>query len=124
MSKSKPNFGKTIAIDFDGVLHKYNGWQDGKIDGPIHGSLDAIKALCKKRHVIIFTTRPEAIVKEWLKKYGFPSLAVTNKKEKFYVMVDDRGIRFDGEWTDEIIHSIFKFEPYWIKNRNGHGSSS
>lgn len=121
---SKSDFGKTIAIDFDGVLHKYNGWQNGKIDEPISGSLEAIKTLSAKRSVIIFTTRPEEIVKKWLKKYGFPDLVVTNKKEKFYVMVDDRGLRFDGKWTDEIIRSIFKFEPYWIKNRNENGSSS
>lgn len=35
---------KSIAIDFDGVIHDYNnGWQNGKIYGkPIEGAFEGI----------------------------------------------------------------------------------
>jgi histidinol phosphatase-like enzyme len=72
---------KTIAIDFDGVIHSFElGYHDGTIYGsPIEGSIDAIKKLSKKYHIVIYTakakkdrplingkTGPE-LIWEWLK---------------------------------------------------------
>lgn len=66
---------KTIAIDFDGVIHKYSsGWQDGTIyDEPIDGSLEAIRDLLKQGYsVFIFSTRSPRQIKRWLDdKYPF-----------------------------------------------------
>ena len=42
---------KTIAIDFDGVIHKYSkGWHDGTIyDKANEGAFEFIRELMKKR---------------------------------------------------------------------------
>ena len=61
---------KTIAIDFDGVIHSYSlGWQNGSIyDLPVFGSQTSIKKLRNKGYrIVIFTAREELEnVEEWL----------------------------------------------------------
>jgi 5'(3')-deoxyribonucleotidase len=52
--------GKTIAIDFDGVIHNYDrGWQDGVIYGDaMPGAMRAMIRLMQQGYeVVIFTTR-------------------------------------------------------------------
>ena len=49
---------RRLMIDFDGVLHEYDGWNDGVIEGkPIQGAREAIEELKKTFEIIIFTTR-------------------------------------------------------------------
>ena len=100
---------KTIAVDFDGVIHGYSkGWQDGTIyDPPVPGvvrSLDRLRRAGFK--VVIYTTRvsnrsvfqeSQAIqVKEYLEKYGIPYDEIfTGEKPMFFALIDDRAIRFD-----------------------------
>lgn len=122
MSKQK----RTIALDFDGVLHKYNGWQDGKIDGPIPGARDAvIEMLRRGQEVVIFSTRDPHMIRSWLVLHGFPQgLEITNVKKPFYVIVDDRAHAFQGEWSQEVLRDILKFEPYWIKARRKGGQEA
>jgi len=59
----------TIAIDFDGVVHKYSkGWQDGSVyDEPFEGVFEAIEELMKENTVFIFSTRNPQQIKKWLK---------------------------------------------------------
>jgi len=60
---------KTIAIDFDGVIHKYsNGWQDGEIyDNEIEGCFETIKSLMDDGYcVFILSTRSPDQIKSWL----------------------------------------------------------
>ena len=60
---------KTIAIDFDGVIHKYSkGWQDGSIyDEPVEGAFEAIQHYMKNDYaVFIFSTRNPRQIKKWL----------------------------------------------------------
>lgn len=60
---SKKRTPRTIAIDFDGVLHRYAGYKGGKIDGPIRGARDAVAALQAAGHtVVVFTTRDATTV--------------------------------------------------------------
>lgn len=102
---------KTIAIDFDGVVHKYSkGWQDGEIyDEPVEGALKAMVELYNKDYeIVIFTTREEdGSINRWIAeqyhKY-FPNqeifaFRVTNKKPPAIAYIDDRGIRFTN-WKD------------------------
>jgi len=102
---------KTIAFDFDGVVHKYSkGWQDGKIyDEPVEGALEGLVELYNKGYKIaIFTTREDtSSVGRWIWKYykklfqdqEMIEFEVTNKKPIAIAYVDDRGIRFTN-WKD------------------------
>lgn len=107
------DYQKTIAIDFDGVIHKYSkGWQDGSIyDVPMEGAIEALERLLKRGYrVVIHTCRAETSegmnqVLQWLLTHA-PHLAkeeykisVTDKKPKAIAYVDDRAIRFTN-WAD------------------------
>lgn len=64
---------KTIAIDFDGVIHKYSkGWHDGTIyDEPVEGVFKLIGGLCEDYNVFIFSTRSPRQIKKWLHWHCF-----------------------------------------------------
>ena len=108
----KENYQKTIAVDFDGVIHAYSkGWHDGTIyDEPIEGAIESIERLLKRGYkVAIFTCRAETIegaeaVANWIdnhltfKKPEY-TIHVTNIKPKAIAYIDDRGIRFTN-WKD------------------------
>jgi hypothetical protein len=92
------NDKETIAVDFDGVIHKYSkGWENGACyDIPVNGAVEAIKELQRKYIVIIFTARTGATLnnaKKWLTKYGI-ECPVTNRKPKAKFYIDDRAIVF------------------------------
>lgn len=108
---------KTIAVDFDGVIHRYSkGWQDGSIyDSPVEGSEKQLKKLVDKGYkVVIFTTRvnPEMgdnvevereKMRKWLSSNGFKENVhyheITALKPKASFYIDDRAIRFT-DWED------------------------
>lgn len=93
----------TLAIDFDGVLHKYSkGYHDGTLyDDPIEGALDAIKTLLESGYsLVIYTARRNLEdVQKWLQDWGFPPLEVTNNKPHAVAYIDDRAVRFTN-WND------------------------
>lgn len=104
---------KTIAIDFDGVIHTYDkGWGDGTIYGElIPGSEAAIRSLMDDYAVIIFTTRWPAQVAVWIEQQTeIPCttehdevfwneqgiLLITNHKYPAVAYIDDRAIKFEN----------------------------
>lgn len=111
---------KTIAIDFDGVIHKYDrGWQDGKIYGDvIEGALECMTKLKEDGFdLFILTTRVTEghgaiykgevgtlAIKLWLEEKfeeaGLTpfSIDVTSEKRPAIAYIDDRGIRFTNWW--------------------------
>ena len=108
---------KTIAIDFDGVIHSFElGYHDGTIYGsPIEGSVDAIKKLSKKYHIVIYTakakkdrplingkTGPE-LIWEWLKKYELNEYIkdITAEKPRCICYIDDKAIQFQN-WNQAL----------------------
>ena len=107
---------KTIYIDFDGVINNYSGWKDGELFEPKDGSLDFIKELALNYEIRVFTTRNREDIWKWLIKYNFDPYIqdVTNKKEPAYVYIDDRGIRFDGDY-EKLMSDVQNFQPYWKK---------
>jgi len=64
---------KTIAIDFDGVIHKYSkGWLDGSIyDEPFEGVFETIMQLMREHTVFVFTARSPRQIKKWLKEHCY-----------------------------------------------------
>jgi len=65
---------KTVAIDFDGVIHKYShGYGDGSIyDEPIEGAFDFIQKLMGEGYAVyIHSTRSPWKIKSWLLFHTF-----------------------------------------------------
>lgn len=101
---------QTLAIDFDGVIHKYSkGWQGGVIyDDPIDGAIESIFQLMERYEVVIFTSRDDLnAVSMWLEsKFNFESRGrqapkITNQKPIAVAYIDDRGIRFT-DWISTL----------------------
>lgn len=115
---------ETIAVDFDGVIHKYrHGWADGSVyDVPMEGSIEALNRLVQSHYVFIHSTRDPQQIVEWFWTTAFSEpeinfadltirdvvivgesvrfwnvpyiIGVTNRKLPASVYVDDRGLRF------------------------------
>lgn len=110
---------QTIAIDFDGVIHKYSkGWHDGTAyDEPIDGAIEAIKTLMKVYTVFVFTTRDLKQVQNWFGVHTDIGTEIISDDRTFYenkhlvglsnrklaaiAYIDDRGIRFTN-WKDAL----------------------
>jgi hypothetical protein len=95
---------KTLAIDFDGVVHRYSrGWQDGTIyDPPVHGALEGLRRLAALGYdLVLYTTRvrddiQREALNRWLRENGFHGIfsTVTDRKPLAVAYIDDRAIRF------------------------------
>ena len=114
MSDYKP----TIAVDFDGVIHSYiSGWRGAHVipDLPVEGAIEWLDGLLLRFHVVIVSTRARTwrgrrAIRRWLRDHcknawlehwthpGFESIQVTAKKVPALVYIDDRAMRFEGEF--------------------------
>ncbi len=102
---------ETICLDFDGVLHSYvSGWQgEANIpDPPIHGSDKAVARLRKRYRIVVHSARcfnkeGRDAVRAWLKQHGIEVDDVCEHKPPAKVYVDDRGVRFDGDWQETMV---------------------
>lgn len=104
----------TLLVDFDGVLHDYQGWTGPvPVGQPIEKARAAMHLLANTYRLVCFTTRATDFTKAWLAQYGFPEMKVTDKKEPAVLIIDDRAITFTGVWTDEFIQTINAFQPHW-----------
>lgn len=98
---------KTIAVDFDGVIHKYSeGYHDGTIyDELMEGAKDALFRLRQRYEVVVFSVREPQQIIDWLDKQNIVVDEVTNVKPKAVVYIDDRGLRFTN-WKDMLNYLI------------------
>lgn len=110
------NMPKSVAIDFDATIHEYSrGFQDGSIyDPPIPGALEAIVAFDRVGYkVIILTARDQhqhSTIFYWLdqrlREMGHEiNFQVTSVKPPAELYIDDRGLRFEGDWTRAIFQA-------------------
>lgn len=111
---------KIIAFDFDGVLAKYDGWEGYQHLGePIDGMRKVLQQLKSDGwKIIIYTTRGNAEIAEWCKKYDMlydyinmnPEIQGQNPgKPVASIYVDDRAIRFTGD-AKKLMKDIREFE--------------
>lgn len=125
---------RTIAFDFDGVIHKYSGgWQDGSIyDEPNEDVIGVMYRLLTEGYsVAIVSTRNPIQISEWWNNHQFPMKAtpvindtkfwsnteyigVFNKKIPALVYIDDRGLTFKGD-TSNLYNEITTFRTYQEK---------
>lgn len=111
----------TICVDFDGVIHSYDdGWKDGSIYGTVMpGFQDWLKGIENIFRVVVHTSRSSRQVEAWLDERGI-QLPVVNEKPPAWVTIDDRAIRFDGNWkADELSPDmLLKFLPWNVRNKH------
>lgn len=107
---------KSVAVDFDGVIHGYRqGWRDGSIyDEPYQGAAPALQTLLDAGYeVVIYTTRaderevdgvrqPSQIeeVRAYLERHGIPYTRIHQGvgKPLCKLFIDDNALRFEGDW--------------------------
>lgn len=109
-------FRPTICIDFDGVIHSYdNGWQGGVIYGHVvPGFFEWAEKAAKCFRLVVYSSRSaiqvqvDAMSMWMLDRYtvwhgspdGFSQLfEFASEKPPAWVTIDDRAIRFDGDWS-------------------------
>jgi len=118
LEKVKKEISSTIAIDFDGVIHKNSkGYHDGTIyDSPLDGTYEALELLSKKYTLVIYTCKvnPERplvngktgteLIWDWLDKHDLKQYIsdVTYKKPRAAVYIDDKSIRFES-WVKTLV---------------------
>lgn len=108
-----------ICVDLNGVLDTYTGWQ-GTVTwhAPREGARSFLTELRARGHeVVIMTTRDPRETLEWLTRHGMDHLVaeVTNHKVSALAYVDDRAVRFDGDF-EETLAALDRFRTFWERD--------
>lgn len=96
---------RTLAIDFDGVVHAYSrGFQglENAYDPPMSGAREVLTELkAQGISLRIMSSRPRAVIEEWLVQHELSHLfdAVRNDKFAATLYIDDRALHFTS-WAD------------------------
>ena len=93
---------RTILIDLDGVLNLYTGNYDKEIIPSIkEGAEEFLKKLSKEYNIKLFTARNKILTFKWLKKNKIDKYFtdITNIKEPAWLYIDDRCIKFEGDYS-------------------------
>lgn len=109
------NFKKTILIDLDGVLNEYNGdFKSDYIPKIKDGALDFLKNLSLSYEIKLFTTRNKLLASKWIIENNLDGFVsdITNVKELSWLYIDDRCIRFNGNF-DDLNYSIRNFKAWY-----------
>lgn len=114
---------KTLCVDFDGVIHLFEGeWKGLHIieDNPHPDAFKALEQYLTRFHVHIYSARsasPEGIaaMKDWFRKHGcneetIEKLQFSEKKPSASVYLDDRGWRFTGDFPT--VDQLYNFVPW------------
>lgn len=98
-----------ICLDFDGVLHRFDRYSEmDDVPGtPTEGSLEFCNRMAHYGNtLIIHSCRANSLggkiaIARWLRKYGFPEMEIASDgKPIAHVYIDDRGMRFNGNWKE------------------------
>lgn len=117
----------TLVLDFDGVLNSYvTKWEAADVipDPPVEGA----QAFCREMiaegyQLVISSTRcntqaGRGAIASWLVKHGFPlAVGIAEGKPTGRVMLDDRGLRFEGVWPT--VEQIEDAAVPWNKRKEG-----
>jgi hypothetical protein len=126
-----------ICIDFDGVIHSYDkGWCGGEIDGSVLAAFfEWTEQAALTFKLAVFSPRSkDAALREvtsvWLlghyrdwriqdcTRTGAPRdvahFEFANEKPAAFLTIDDRAIRFDGDWTAAALRpaTLAAFRPW------------
>ena len=113
----------TVAVDFDGVLARYDGWKGEDVLGePLEGAMDFLRALATEYDIVIHSTRDSVAIRQWIQKYGLDedgdcdfqldaSIEISQEKPLALLYIDDRAFCFQGKFPT--IDEIKTFRPWW-----------
>jgi len=125
-----------LCIDFDGVIHRYgSGWQDGIIyDCVTDGFFEWAEQAAQHFRLVIYSSRSKdpaqieqmqwwlaAQRKTWRDAGGKNMVEAplefefAAEKPPAFLTIDDRALRFTGNWSDFDPESLRKFQP-WNKS--------
>ncbi len=114
---------KTVAFDFDGVIHSYvSGWKGTTNipDPPVPGIKEAIDELrADGYHVVVFSTRCQQpagafAIETYLSENGIEVDEIVAEKPIAICYIDDRAICFNGN-ANVIPEKVRTFKT-WIEN--------
>lgn len=115
--------GKTVCVDFDGVLNTYTGWKgDDELFEPRPLASEFLRSLKSLGYlVVIHSTRPPSKLMDWFKKHGMEDLigGISNTKPPAICYVDDRAVLFTGDFGDAL-RRVENFKAFW-ENKDNHG---
>jgi hypothetical protein len=110
------SLNRTICLDFDGVLNDYKQWDgEDKLFKPREGVANFLLRLRQLGYdIIICSCREPAKIRPWLIEHGLSVYIkdVVTKKPPALVYLDDRGLKFEGNY-DMALVQITSFETYW-----------
>ena len=108
-------FKKTILIDLDGVLNTYTGNYDKNIIPSMkEGAKEFLEELYQCYEIKLFTTRKIELAKKWLINNNLDKYFsdITNTKEPAWLYIDDRCIRFEGNYN-KLYEDIRNFKVWY-----------
>jgi len=139
--------GKPIlCLDFDGVLHSYSsGWKGADVipDPPTAGAMMFLHHAVHYFDVQIYSSRSSQpgglqAMKDWLDYhvadfFDAPSdmdkrdavlaaISFPTAKPAAFLTIDDRALRFTGNWADFYPQDLLEFKP-WNKRSQSLGST-
>ena len=110
-----------LCVDFDGVVHRYSrGWQDGALyDDVVPGWFAWARHAATMFDLVIYSSRSKTsagieAMKTWMAEQAkkaeclkssqergdfLNSLKYASQKPPAFLTIDDRCVRFDGDWT-------------------------
>ncbi len=110
-------YKKTLMIDLDGVLNTYKGlYKENHISPVREGAAEFLEALSGRFLLVLFTSRDINLAKKWIEEHNIAKYfsKITNIKEPSYLMIDDRCVRFNGDFG-AVLEDIKNFKV-WYKN--------
>ena len=109
-----PTKGQTVCVDFDGVLNNYHGYDGDNLGTPREGVKEFLEQLSLEYDIVIFSARRYSKIIKWLTDYDLIKYVsnVTSYKVPAVAYIDDRGINFDGDYTNAL-RQLKMFRPYW-----------
>ena len=123
-------YRKTVAVDLDGVLAVYDGWKGENIIGdPMPGAREFLQKLKKKYDVVIFTSRARNVAWDWVHKHdlakyvdeiNYCPVNIRFGKPVAVAYVDDRAVKFDGNFND-VLREVEKLAGPNAKKDTGVG---
>ena len=102
----------TVAVDFDGTLARYDGDYTKEPGEPLPGARAFISVLQVVGYsVYILTARDTEKVRGWLTGHDFPQVPVSNVKYPAVAYIDDRAVRFLGDF--DLALAELDESPWW-----------